>query len=310
MIPMIGSRILSAATAGCVLAGATAQAEPLRWKLARDETVCVTFDQKSSTTSSLGKPPIKLTSEMSIEMLWTVEDVSATGDVRIQQSFERFTAKIAAAGAAPVEFDSASKDEPKPAARSIAASIRPLLGKPFSVAMTSRGEISEVKLSPQLSAALDQFVVDDQVRSLFSTSGIRQTLQQAFPVLPQHAVSKGDSWTSETKFASPFGPLDLRSTFQLEEDVTQNGVAIKRITATGQVKYLRQIDDAQTPMIINRHATTGEYFFDPQAGRLIHSSVTQEIISRNRVGTGQLEIQTNSTMSVRLEPVKDKPGSE
>jgi hypothetical protein len=306
MRKILGLRKLCVATICCFLSGDVLFAQsPLRWQFTEDDTFRVAFYQTSTTTSTVGKPPITLTSEMSMEMRWTVADVSATGAAGIKQSFERFKTKIVAADAAPVEFDSASKDEPNPSARRIAASVRPLIGKSFSVTMTSRGEISGVKLSQELSAAIEQFVVDDQIRSLFSTDGMRRTLQQAFPVLSGSAVANGDSWTDETKLTSPFGPLILRSTSRLENDVTLDATTLKRITATGEVNYVRQVDNAPSPMVVKEHRTAGEYLFDPELGHFSRSNVTQEITSLNRVGEGQLEIQTKSTMSMRLDDVAD-----
>ena len=298
-------RSLSIATVCCILGGQFSFAEPLRWRFSQGELFRVTFAQQSVTSSAVGKPPVKLTSEMSMEMHWTVDEVSATGDARMKQSIERFKTKIVAAGAEPVEFDSASNDEPKPSARGIAASVSPLLGKSFSVTMNLRGAISDLKLSKELAAAIDEFVVDDQIRSLFSTNGMRRTLQQAFPLLPENAVSKGDTWTTETKLPSPFGPLDLHSTFQLGDDVILNGSNSKTITATGQVKYLQQVDNARAPIVIKKHSTSGEYSFDSMRGRVVSSKTAQEIVSLNRIGRGQLEIQTKSTMAARLEVVEN-----
>lgn len=295
------ARSLSSAVIGLVVAvsslGALAADDPvmLSWKFKKGDQRHYVAEQKTSTETEFQGQTITGEFTRTFDMRWAVDSVGADGTAQLALTITRVRLKTTSPGAAPIEYDSSSKEAPPAMAAKVAAVFKPLVGKPINLKMSPRGVISEITL-PEAS-----ILHKESFKELSGAS----TLEFA-----DHPVKKGDAWKRMAATPSPDAggkrTTDVTYTFQGTEK--ENGKQIDKIDMTMKTsiapggKWTKQITDQQSE---------GKIDFDHVAGHIIQSRAKAKTVMTSTVRGTKVDITTTSEVMMRLDDgADDQQGSE
>ena len=139
-----------------VAGGRFGQAEQsLRWKFQPDEKMKVTVQQKTESMTRVADQSLKMTVDLSVEEKWDVKAVAENGLATIERSLTRIQLSIRSGAEEEIAFDSASKRTAPGRARTIAAALGPVLGKPMRIKVNPRGAVVDVELGEELDLELE-----------------------------------------------------------------------------------------------------------------------------------------------------------
>lgn len=273
----------------------------LRWKFAKGEQLQVTVDQHTVTEATGAGKPAGIDITMQMRMLWTVDSVDASGTARITQRFERFAVTMKSGTAEPIEYASDSVAKPSGAAADIAAAISPVIGADFTVTMTERGAIADVKLSDAASAAFDA-IDSPALKQIFSAEGISQLLRQTAVEFPEQAVMPQGNWSVALTTPSPLGMLKQNRTYTLTTQEAAGGNTVERMEITGQL-VIEPNEQAPSKLKLVDQELVGSMTFDASAGRLVSSQSKQRLTTERPYREFKIKVETTaettSTISSR-----------
>lgn len=258
----------------------------LRWKFEPDQTLRLRFDQKTSTETTGAGKPTGIRIAMQMGMNWHVDSVTDDGTAQITQQFESMQLSMKSGEADAVEYDSTSQDPPKGGAANIAAGVKPLLGAKFTVSVTPRGTIREVKVPDETTAALED-VDSATIKQLFSVEGITRILRQSAVELPEEAVSEGDSWQKNAATKTPLGVLHQTRTYA----VAAGEESVEKIVVDTELK----LEKSAAKMKLLDQAGSGTVLFDSEMGRITRSELTQEFTTERPYREFLIKVVTKST---------------
>ena len=291
------------------LQGSTAEGQQsLRWKFQPSSVYHVTFQQKTTSKTQVGDQIIEVRLHMTMEMDWKILQVDAAGLARMEQSFRRIRIKLENPKVESVLYDSSADTKPGEGAAQIAASLSPLIGKPFQVEMTPRGVVQKVTLSPQAQAALNRIPEQSRLKDVFTTAGLTQTLKQSHGILPEKAVQPGDHWESNSKLVTALGDLEMKSKYQYVEDLQESGLAVVRIEVQGQLELVPAKDQGESTsqLKIKSQKMSGYVLFSNEQGRMLRSTMTQTLETESRYRdlllTSVMTSQLVTTVNVTKQP--------
>jgi hypothetical protein len=264
----------------------------LRWKFAEGEQLQVTVDQHTVTEATGAGKPTGVDITMQMRMGWTVDSVEPDGTAQITQRFERFAVTMKSGEAEPIEYASDSEAKPSGAAADIAAAVGPVIGADFTVTMTERGAISDVKLSDAASAAFAS-VDSPALKQMFSVAGISQLLRQAAVECPEQALAPGGNWSVELTTPSPLGTLKQNRTYTLIEQEVVAGNTLERINITGQLE-IEPNEKAPSKLKLLDQELTGTMTFDAGAGRLLSSDSKQKLTTERPYREFKIKVETTT----------------
>jgi hypothetical protein len=258
---------------------AVAAAEVLpRWKFVARQTLHVDSTQETTVTTSINNKPQQAFLNMKMRLAWVVDDVTDEGVATMTQSFERLELKTTAPQAEPIVYDSASAVKPTGAAREIAAGLAPLIGAKFMVKMNARGEVLEVKLSPEAAKALTALPEQSQLKAILSPEGLTNLLKLGGDMLPEKAVSPGDEWPLAATQETPYGQLTQTGSFTYEGPVERQGRELQKIVLKSSATLAPQAG-AELKLQVEEQTKSGEILFDTAAGRLVEA--TTRLLSKS-----------------------------
>lgn len=147
------------------------------------------------------------------------------------------------------------------------------------------------------------------VHAMFSEEHFKQSVQQAFGVVPQKEVPAGFQWNR--KSVTSLGPLgtvqvDLQMTAVGLEDVESKKLA--RINYKPTLNYQPATTEASNPeMSIIKGSVKllegeGVAFFDPQAGRLFRSTLKLKLTGEltARISGQEVPVQFDQTQTIEM----------
>ncbi len=220
--------ILVAATFFGLAAGAPAQSEPLKWKLAAGDKFEVVLIQASSADTKVGSRKTLIENSTTLKMNWDVLKV-ANGDATIEQSIAGISLNVnnPAIPSQAIAFDTAADEahtkEFSKASKKLLKQIQPLIGLKFNVTMAATGEIKEVTLPPESTTVINQLPDTVRLRQLFSAPGLTEILGASAIVFPEKAIESGDSWTDEKPVTTPLGEFTRNRTYTVVGNATVDG---------------------------------------------------------------------------------------
>ncbi len=99
-------------------------------------------------------------------------------------------------------------------------------------------------------------------------------VRASFPLLPDHPIKMGDSWTDNQNIEIPVGESTLQSevnyTYTLVEETEKDGLECLKIEMTGITKISGDFEQEGNYLSIDRETTTtGAVYFAPQKGMFI-----------------------------------------
>jgi len=269
----------------------------LRWKFRAGQQMQLKISQKATTTTSVNNRPLAITSALEMDVDWTVGKLASRGAAEMTQQFSRLAIKFQAPDAEPVEYDSQRDKNPTGQLLRMANRVQPLLDSPFRVTVGARGQITEVLSSPDAS----QTVNSPRLKRFISAEQLASVLRQSNLVLPEMAVSVGDSWETDSVQVSPLGEVKLTTAY------TYKGIQERGGRELALIAVETTLEEAKSPRLPNkksgrltRHIQSGEIYFDVQAGYLKSSQVRQERTTEKLYRGQRIETVDQSVTALQI----------
>jgi murein DD-endopeptidase MepM/ murein hydrolase activator NlpD len=274
----------------------------LRWRLAEGTRLQVHLTQTTATETTIKDRTTSVTIETGLEMLWTVERVDADGTLHIAQSFARFTLKSTGPDGKTSVFDSSSPPQAAGDAGTLGQALRPLLRLRFSVALSPRGEVLDVKPPPETESLLADLPALSPWKRLITKQGLERTLRPALGILPETPVRVGDRWSSTSEVDSPLGKILLTSNYTYDGTVQAADRSLERIRAEGEVKLAGEAPIFGGTSKLPAQQQHGLYLFDRAAGHLVESRLTQSPLAPATGGGPEVRVQTSGSLAAKISP--------
>ena len=196
-----------------------------------------------------------------------------------------------------LNYDSKDKKTAEAPANQIwAKAYDAVLGKPYAIKLSPRGEVVEVKLPDGASAALadSPLAAGADAGSFFSEAGVKNFLAQLLPKLPQDSVDKGAKWDSELTL--PSGPVKLlfKTKYTLSD-----ASPVATIDATLDT-IVTAAPEAKVTVKVTKQAGSAKFLFDAPAGRLDSSTIKLSAEMTLSDGTVDVATMTDATLTFKL----------
>jgi hypothetical protein len=245
---------------------------PLRWKFTAGQVL--DFEMNQDMNMQIQAAPaaqMSTTAQQTMDMSWNVKSVDDAGSAEIEQRFHRIQLKMTVPGGQGFVYDTDSEEPAVGMAAMIAPTMEAMTAGSFTFKMTPRGEVSDVKFSEQLQAAIKngpggEAAGIEQFKSMVS--------QVAF-VLPENAPKTGESWKTNIAVNNPAGGSQT-----VETTYTFDGLRDADGTTFAVIKPSMNMQLANNPMMemkMKEQKTDGEVLFDVKAGRLSSMSINLNI---------------------------------
>jgi hypothetical protein len=276
----------------------------LRWEFRKGKSYRYVLMQQIEASMKLQDKILKTKMTDISDVTWVVTDVTPDGSAEMTWTFDRMRSKLESPSGNS-EFDSSKKSSepqvgPRATARTIAESI---VGAPFAVVMTDRGDVTKVVVPEKVSAAIKAAGPAGQT---FSERGIKQLIGASAMLLPEKAVSAGTTWTQKRT-------IELAGVCTLETDTTytDKGEApgmphLRQIK--GDVKLqIRQPEHAQFTVRVTSQDNASTLLFDTAAGQLSRSNGNQSMHLELLFQDRSIEQDMTTTSSMTL---VDRPAAK
>lgn len=275
-------------------AGARAAAPTLRWKFNPGEALHYEMDQKAVREVKANGQNIKTTVTQTLETVWAVQAVDASGTAEMTQTIERLRTKVDSPFGA-VEYDSKSDKQPEGA---VAAGVVPvykaLVGARFRYKISPQGELSDVSVPEGLMKTLREAGPTAASSGMFTEDGLKNMIRESSLVLPAEPLEK--PWTRQKKIPTPpIGDRVEDTTYTYEgTDPAGEKVAMKI-----QVD-LKPAPDSKFEVKLGPQEGKGTFYFDNKVGRVVRSTIVRKLEMRITVMGTQVVQSQDDTTDVKL----------
>ncbi len=308
--PFFCSRRLMAATNFFWLIAASQilnAAEPLLWKFVAGEKINYQMSQEMEMTMDLGPGGETVSSvKQVIDMVWEINAIQENGNAVLTQSIRRVRMEVGAPGQAEVKFDSASDEPPQGYAAMLTPMFEALIGAPFQVTITPRGQIVEVEIPESLLEAMSQVPGGAIMGSLATEEGFRNTVRQISIVLPKsEELTEGHQWTTTLEMENPAtGKITSTTTYQYKGSREHDGQLLEVFVPTIVTQFGKE--QGNTIKLI-KEESTGEILFNRTTGRLRSSTIHQLMDTAITVGERVVKQHLDQTIAFQQMP-EDEAG--
>lgn len=287
-----------------LLAAGPAQGQTLlRWKYKPGESLHYVMNQDMTQNISGGETPVKVTTNVVMDMTLKVEAVDEKGVATLTQTLDRIHMKTQAPQGMVVEYDSASEKPPEGMAKMIAPMFQGIVKKPTTLKMTPRGEVLEVKLPQEVLETLKKGPAGGPAASMFSEEGMKQMMEIA--VLPEEPVAPGATWTRKAVLSNPaLGKETVETTFRYEGPENRNGQQLQKITTDTRTKRAEEPgkEKPKTPVEVKQQQAKGTIYFDAAAGHLAESISTMTMKLEATFGGQTMAQDIETKQQMKLQP--------
>jgi Family of unknown function (DUF6263) len=283
------------------------QAQVIQWKFKTGEVLRYALEQKTVvSTKEMGRET-KSTRSHTMNLSWTVKNVSANGEAEITHRIERVRMRIEGPPYMPFEFDSDAPkvDAPGPF-EMIAQQTKAMTGVEFAFKMKPNGEIVDIVVPPQTLKRLRDAEKPPEgagaAESTLSEQGIKEMLTQSSPPpFPGGPLESGKTWSSKpAKVPTPLGNVvtDKIFTFQGADPKNPNLLLIAMETRVA----LEPVPNSPVTAKIRTHESKGSLTFDADAGRIVRTRGTEKTDMLISAMGQEIDQTTDSTTSMTLQP--------
>jgi Family of unknown function (DUF6263) len=276
----------------------TQGAEPLRWKFQPGETLRYTMVQETTQGMKAMGQDFKTSLNQTVDLHWSVKNVS-DGVAELSQTIDRVRTKVDGPGNS-FEFDSQSGKDPEGQIASLLTPmLKALVNAEFTFKMNGRGELSEIKVPQKLLESLRQAGPAANAGGMFSEEGMKNLISQSSLILAEGPLEKGKSWSQQAKV-----PVPMLGSMVMNKTYTYDGASPKEagldvIVLDTQVT-LEPAADSNIAVKITSQKGTGEFTFDPRAGRVVSSRVNDKLQMSLSVMGQELEQSTDTLTTMTL----------
>ncbi|MHC4607006.1 MAG: DUF6263 family protein [Planctomycetota bacterium] len=208
-----------------VLATVTAAQEEdkvtLEWKLKKGDVLHLEIRQLAKT--SVGG--MENNQDVCYKQKQEVLEVDDDGVITVKSTYEAVSLKMT--GLLESEYDSEKDEEPPDDLFS--ALLSGFVGKSFTMKMTPRGEVKEVKGMEEIVNEVFEGLEDteggdmfsgmtEMIKETFSDDKVKEMIQHSYALFPDTPVAEGDTWETEGSISlSMLGDLKLKNECTLKE---------------------------------------------------------------------------------------------
>jgi len=240
-----------------------------------------------------------------------VQEVNADGSATVEMRYDRV--KIKMSGVLEVEYDSdapkkegGEKKEGEEGMPDIAGmmsrAMGVMVGKSFTVRMSRKGEMSDIKGFDKIMEAMaKEFGAEgggEMLKGMYSEDQVRQMFQSGFGFVPNRAVAKGESWDNNAEFKlEQLGTMSMKSKLTLRD--------IKREGKEAAIKMDTKIDvkgDEGAMVEVTDGKMNSELTWSVELGRLESMSGTMTM----KMGAAGQEFDISAAITMKLAPKKDR----
>jgi len=284
---------------------ATAE-EPLRWKLEEGQKFNYNMTQDMSITPPAGPAgPQKMEMRQEMDMTWDVQSVNEQREAIIRQKFNRLKVRMTLPpplGA--IEYDSTGEAAPVGLAALIEPLYKAMTKGEFVLTMTERGEIKDVQVPDEVVAALKNSPGGAAMGEMATPEGFKKMISQSALVLPENPPKPNDQWSTTVEMTNPAGGKQIvENAYRYEGLKEIEGISYAVFRPTLTLKF----DGAGDQPKITQQESSGEILFDPVAGRL-HSSILTQKMTIEQGPAGQTAFE--QTIEATVTPAADTAPSE
>lgn len=274
-------------------------AEPIRWKFATGDAFSVTIHQETSVNTKVDVRNVAQSNQMDLTIDWAVQAVDKDGTATIDQKISKIVASITIPDKTgkPVvhEYDS-SVEKHRGDARILASSLSKLLDQTVTITMSSRGEITDVKIPEETLDSMRQMPGSIEGRQAFSTESLREIFQSTGTELPESAIAVGESWLVKRAFSigSPH-QFTRETTYTLAAggEINVESTLVLNSVAAAPAKGEAEFDT----WAIEEQKSTGMIQFDLQAGNA--SSSDSETMLKTKTNYQGMAVTTTMNSQVK-----------
>lgn len=285
-------------------AGSIARAaEPLRWKFNVGDKLNYAVTQDMTMNMSAGTAgQISTTMKQSMDMTWSVKAVNDSGDAEVGQSIDRVKLSMSMPTGQNMEYDSSSDEAPGGMAAMIAPMYDAMTEGEFSFTISPRGEISDVKIPPEVMEALKKTPGASMMGDMASAEGFQQMIMQGSLVFPEKPLEPGDSWSSTATMNNPAaGKQTVETTYTYEGTKDVDGVTMAVFKPTVKMDFA---GSEMMQMKVTEQETDGQLLFNRDAGRLDSTSLQQKIKIDATVAGQAMQQQIDQLVQVKVTPAE------
>lgn len=334
----VSSRSLVAVAALALLTTSLARADDaLRWKFKQGDTLQYVSRSKSDVVVDASGVEFDISSGQTMDLTWKINKVNDDGSAEVSQRIDRLQLLINSPLTGEFRFDSkeAAKEgeedkdnkqqAPGPGGQ-IAERFLPLLksmiGQSFTMKISPRGEVTDIKLPEKMSEALKKQDSGNNggggsffallLGGGFSEDGIKQLIQRSVTLLPEKVPSSDTSWTQE--FSSKLGKIGVQKNatkFSYEGVEEHDGKKLAKLSTDEEITLeLNDNPDANFELEIAKQEAKGTIFFDNQTGRLAEANATAKVEMEGEFQGNDIYQERTTTTLVKQGTSADLPKEE
>ncbi len=282
-----------AALAAVVVAGAVARGDQptaLEWKLPKGDALRYRMTQTQSQKMA-GFQQATASHEQSIVMRQDVTDVAAEGTASIACTYEAVRMEMVQGMGARVVYDSTAPDDATRRRDPQLQALARLVGEKVTYKVGKLGEVSDVQGFDRVIEKTTAGMKDDPrsapmvaaMKAALGNEAMKQQLESAFRVLPDHPVAPGESWSRAIETKAPMiGTIRIETKYTLGgPDKVGDTPCVKIETASTLALTTPAAPDPQENPVaamfkveLKDGRMKGEIHFDAAAGRILRSVAT------------------------------------
>lgn len=209
------------------------QAQPLRWKFTQGDTFDVTFVQTSNISSQVDQRVKVVNSILTISMAWNVNAVDENGNGMIEQKItgiKLLMTSVPTGVGKAIDIDTSRSEKPnKGPSADLLKQVEPLIGAAYTVVMSPRGEVIDVKIPESTLESLRKAPGSMRLRSLMSKTGLKDLFGQSLVVLPEEAPVEGQPWSFRADIDTGVGNFTRHNEYTWTGNRTEDGRTLAEI---------------------------------------------------------------------------------
>jgi hypothetical protein len=260
--------------------------EPLRYKFTPGTTLKYVLTQGMTMEMALPAPAGNVTTVTSQKMMMDMITDEAVADGAVKQRHIITRAVITTkseGGPMPQEseYDSDSQEAPVgPVAQLLDKTMKPMIGKPFSLTISPRGEVSDVTVAKGLLDGLKGNPAAAMMGEMGTEAGLKKLTTQSMIVFPETAWAIGDVVETPIEVKMPFGTMKTTRVMRYEGPAEGD---LERMSLSTKTEFI-PLPNSPAKITIGEEESAGEYLFDRKAGRLESSKLKQTLNLEIAVG--------------------------
>jgi hypothetical protein len=233
-----------------------AQQYDLRLNLTKGQHFTQSMIMNLNMAQSIAGQDVSIASAIQFDFDQTVKSITKNGDFVIESEYSHIIIDVDLMGQ-KMFYDSKGKDSSASDLTNTYATVfGKIIGKKFTVTISPKGKVTEVKGLKEIMASAAKVSSDPAAQKLigetFDEKKLISNYESSYKIFPDNPVKVGDSWTQQRSVESIF-PIELNAGYTLKE--VNNGIA--KIIATGDFNVKN--DDVETNGIKMKTDLTGNY---------------------------------------------------